>query len=137
MAIDLLSLVVASAVMNLAFLGLSAFTWVRAKGSVQGPGYWFAGFTCLTLGMALKTIYTLAQPSLSARLFAISLANTLLGALSSYCLVFKSPPALKSHARMSLVFFGSFTLLYAIRIGTAIPQDHGENWFPQGDGFES
>lgn len=193
MVIDLLSLVVAGAVMNLAFLGLSAFTWIRAKGSVQGPGYWFAGFACLTTGMALvalrgnvsdtlsiivanslimsgialKTIglfrytgfhelrielsvaaglavatallafYTLSLPSLSARLFIISISNTVLGGLSSYCLIFKSTAVLKSHTRMSLVFYGSFTLLYAIRSARAIAWDYGENWLQKGDSFES
>jgi HD-GYP domain-containing protein (c-di-GMP phosphodiesterase class II) len=193
MAIDLLSLVVAGAVMNLAFLGLSAFTWIRAKGSVKGPGFWFAGFAFLTAGMALvalrgsisdtlsiivanslimsgialKTIglfrytafhdrrielsitfglalatallsiYTLQVPSLPVRLFTISIANALLGALSSYCLIFKSPPALKSHTRMSLVFYGSFTLLYAIRSARALAWDYGETWLQRGDTFES
>jgi HD-GYP domain-containing protein (c-di-GMP phosphodiesterase class II) len=179
--------------MNLAFLGLSAFTWIRAKGSVQGPGFWFAGFACLTVGMALvalrgtisdtlsiivanslimsgialKTIglfrytgfqnrriellvalglalmtallavYTLAQPNLNARLFIISLTNALLGVLSSYCLIFQSPAALKSHTRMSLVFYGSFTLLYAIRSARALTWNYGEQWLRQGDSFES
>ncbi|OHD80050.1 MAG: hypothetical protein A3J97_00205 [Spirochaetes bacterium RIFOXYC1_FULL_54_7] len=193
MVIDLLSLVIAGAVMNLAFLGLSAFTWLRARGSAHGPGYWFAGFACLTIGMALvalrgnisdtlsiivanslimsgvalKTIglfrytgfqdrrielsvavgltiatallaiYTLAQPSLSARLFIISITNALLGALSSYCLIFQSPATLKGHTRMSLVFYGSFTLLYTIRSARAIVWDQGENWLQRGDPFES
>ena len=193
MTVDLLSLVVAGAVMNLAFLGLSAFTWVRAKGSMEGPGFWFAGFACLTAGMALvalrgnisdvlsiivanslimsgialKTIglfrythfndmrielsvalglaiatallavFTLAHPSLSARLFIISLANALLGGLSCYCLIYHSPAALKSHTRMSLVFYGSFTLLYLVRSVRASAWDYGDSWLQQGDTFES
>lgn len=193
MNIDLLSLIVAGAVMNLAFLGLSAFTWIRAKGGVQGPGYWFAGFACLTAGMALvalrgnipdilsiivanslimsglalKTIgifrytgyynlrieisialelsiatalfaiFLLVQPSLAARLFIISFTSALLGGLSSYCLIFKSPPALRSHTRMSLVFYGSFTLLYTVRATRSLLWVNEHNWLQTGDTFES
>ena len=36
-----------------------------------------------------------------------------------------------------MVFYGSFTLLYAIRSIRALTWDHGDNWLQQGDSFES
>ncbi len=56
MHIDMWSLLVAGTAMNMVFLGLSAFTWNRAKGTVQGPQFWFAGFACFMVGIGLVAL---------------------------------------------------------------------------------
>lgn len=56
MHIDIWSLLVAGTALSLVFLGLSAFTWSRARGKVHGPQFWFAGFACLMSGMGLVAL---------------------------------------------------------------------------------
>jgi HD-GYP domain-containing protein (c-di-GMP phosphodiesterase class II) len=55
-SIDIRSILVASALINVAFLGLSAFTWLRGREEVRGSGYWFLGFSCFTVGIALVAL---------------------------------------------------------------------------------
>jgi HD-GYP domain-containing protein (c-di-GMP phosphodiesterase class II) len=51
--IDIRSILLADFVAGLAFLSLSAFTWRRGRGDVNGSEHWFAGFSCLTIGIGL------------------------------------------------------------------------------------
>ncbi|HUW70063.1 MAG TPA: HD domain-containing phosphohydrolase [bacterium] len=192
MHIDMWSLLVAGTAMNMVFLGLSAFTWSRARGTVHGPQFWFAGFACFMVGIGLvalrgmipdwlsivvantvilagvmiKTLGILrflkirnallerllgaivavvalllvffyyVDESLSARMIATSIANVLIGAVASYVLLFLSPKAIRIHASLAVVFYGSFTGLYLFRSIYALLWSRGNRWFDSGDPVE-
>lgn len=53
MAIDILSVLVASGVLAFAYVLMSLATWLSAAGQIKGPGEWLAGFALIGLGIAL------------------------------------------------------------------------------------
>jgi response regulator RpfG family c-di-GMP phosphodiesterase len=54
--IELWSVLIASGVLSIAFILLSIFTWLNARGQIAGPGTWLLGFSFLALGIILVAL---------------------------------------------------------------------------------
>jgi len=54
--IELWSVLIASGVLSVAFILLSIFTWLNARGQIHGPGSWLLGFMFLALGIVLVAL---------------------------------------------------------------------------------